>query len=158
MPSGLRAPLSDAIQSDLPAQHKLADLMSAQNLLIFLQSCVEIFQLSPPDQNSSEIWTLMLQMLSGTAMTLHLLVLGIMRSACHIWAKFQHDMFKDAPAKVQEKLLISPLISSQPVHSKKAQAAFKVTPQVVKVVTQPPPKPQPSKPPSASVKPSSNSQ
>lgn len=46
------------------------------------------------------------------------------------------------PADVKQELTTAPILSSQPVDLKKSQESLKANPQVV---TEPPPKPQPSK-------------
>lgn len=83
-------------------------------------------------------------------MALHPQTLDIMGPTCHVRAKFQCDMLKDAPANVWQELLMACLLSSQPVDPKNAQEAFKAVPQMMKVATQLPPKSQPLKPPSTS--------
>lgn len=43
MPSGIKVPLFDAIKSEFLARRKLANLLSVQPLVLFLQHCAENF-------------------------------------------------------------------------------------------------------------------
>lgn len=81
------------------------------------------------------------QLLSGTAMAFQPLALGTMSLACHVQSKLYHDRLKDTPTNISQKLMMAPILVMQPVDVKQAMKALKADPQVVKLVTQPPPKP-----------------
>lgn len=70
-------------------------------------------------------------------------------NVCCIQVTIHCSMLKDAPANVRLEFLMVPILASQPVDAKQVQEALRAAPQVVKVVTQPPPKSQLIKPPYA---------
>lgn len=119
-PSGLCALSSEAIRSTFLARRKLADLLSVQNLLLFLQSCEEEFQSASPHTDSSKIWTSICQLLLGSAAAFHPLAMDAMGSAHCLRAMVHCDMFKDGSANVRHELMTAPTFSSKPVDPKKA--------------------------------------
>lgn len=82
----------------------------------------------------------MWQLLSTAAVALQLLAFDAMDSACRVWAKLYHDTLKDSPGVVRQEPLLAPILVSHPVDGKQAMETLKTAPQMVKVVTQPPPK------------------
>lgn len=84
-PSGFRTPFTEALWTEFLACRKQADLLSAQNLLYFLQSCAEEYKSSLSQENASSIWALMHLLLASTAVATHPLVVDVLRSDC--WSK-----------------------------------------------------------------------
>lgn len=86
-PSRLLATSSDISKSDIAARRKLADLVSVQNLLLFLTNCAGEFKSTLPLHDPEGIWLSMHQLLTGAVMVIQSLVLDVMGSACRVCVK-----------------------------------------------------------------------
>lgn len=85
-------------------------------------------------------------LLDGTALAVcHIMLLpkDALRSACHCQAKAQKNVVRDAPANVKQELMMVPILTLVPVDLEKAKEVLNGVPLVVKVVAEPPLKPQP---------------
>lgn len=78
-----------------------------------------------------------------------LLPLDVMSLVCRMWLKLHHSMLKDAPANVRQELLLALMPALQPVDAKQSLEVSQAAMQVIKAVTQLPPRPQSTKLPSA---------
>lgn len=71
------------------------------------------------------------QLFSDTALALQPLLMDALGTACRIRAKFHHEMLKDVSL---QKLLLAPILSTQPVDSTQTAVALRAAPQLLKVV------------------------
>lgn len=106
--------------SDFSTHHKSAIFLSVNNLLLFLQPCVQEFH-STQHQDFAEMWAFMCQLRSCATWALHPLVMDTMGSACHLRTKICRDMLKDASANVRQDLMMAPTLSLQLVDMERVQ-------------------------------------
>lgn len=131
-PLGLCTLCVKAVWTKFLARCKLAAILSSQNMLFFVQSCRKQFQSSPPQENSSAIWTFMPLLLCSAPVVLQPLVLDAVSSASRSYARIRKDIVKGASAIVNQELMMAPVLSPVPVNPGKAQEALKTAHQVVR--------------------------
>lgn len=85
----------------------------------------------------------MRRLLAVAAVALHPLAMDALDPSNHGLAKLRCNLLKNALANIRQELLLAPILISQIVD---ARDALRVAPQVVVVVTQPPPMPPSTEP------------
>lgn len=92
----------------------------------------------------TSIWGSVHLLLASAVMTVHPLAMDVLGLACQSYAEVQKDVGCDASANIKQKLMMAPILLQVLCNPETAQKTLKTAPQVVKVATHAPPKPQPS--------------
>lgn len=113
--------------------HTLANVLSTQSLLFFLQLGVKEFQSSQPQKDVASTWGFKQLLLTSTAVALHPLATDELRLVCHFQAKVQQNIVHDASTNVKQELMMASILSPVHVDPDKAKGAQKAAPRVVKL-------------------------
>lgn len=108
-------PSVEAVWGEFSTYQKVAYL-TAQNILFFPPVVCGQFSVFAPQEDIMSIWASMHLLLANAVMALHLLVLDVLRTACHSQAKvWKNIIIWDITASVKQELMVALLLVATPI-------------------------------------------